>query len=64
MWAHSPSTFCVAFLCVAAAVVTAAFPGEAAALEDQLVPAQDEAVLLGAARAHGAVIWSHGRSLQ
>jgi len=65
MLARSPCTFCVAFLCmVAAAVTAAAFPVEAAAAQDQLVPAQDEASLLGAERAHGAVIWSHGRSLQ
>src|SRR5271156_639358 len=65
MLARSPCTFCVAFLCMVAAVVTAgAFPVAAAAAQDQLVPAQDEASLLGAARAQGVVIWSHGRSLQ
>jgi pimeloyl-ACP methyl ester carboxylesterase len=37
-------------------------PGSRA--QDQLVPAQDEASLLGAAQAQGAVVWSHGRSLQ
>jgi pimeloyl-ACP methyl ester carboxylesterase len=65
MLARSPCTVCVAFICMATAVVIAsAFPVEAAAAQDQLVPAQDEASLLGAARAQGAVIWSHGRSLQ
>jgi pimeloyl-ACP methyl ester carboxylesterase len=65
MLARSLCTFRVAFLCMMAAAVTAAaFPVEAAAAQDQLVPAQDEAILLGAARAQGAVIWSHGRSLQ
>ena len=46
-----------------AAVVAAAAPsvGTAAA---QMVPAQDAASLLGGERAQGAVIWSHGRSLQ
>jgi pimeloyl-ACP methyl ester carboxylesterase len=48
----------------AALVIASAFPVEAAAAQDQLVPAQDEASLLGATRAQGAVIWSHGRSLQ
>src|SRR5579871_6258524 len=65
MLARSPCTFRVAFFCVVAAMVTAAaFPAEVAAAQDQLVPAQDEASLLGGERAHGAVIWSHGRSLQ
>jgi pimeloyl-ACP methyl ester carboxylesterase len=65
MLARSPCTFCVAFFSMVATVVTAAaFPVEAAAAQDQLVPAQDETSLLGAARAQGAVIWSHGRSLQ
>jgi pimeloyl-ACP methyl ester carboxylesterase len=65
MLARSRCTFCLAFLCIVAAAVTAsAIPIEAAGAQDQLVPAQDEASLLGAARAQGAVIWSHGRSLQ
>src|ERR1700742_2611417 len=64
MFARSPSTFCVAFLCMAAAVTAAVLSAQAAAGQDQLVPAQNEASLLGAARAQGAVIWSHGRSLQ
>jgi len=65
MLAPSPCTFCVAFLCMAAAVVTAtASSAQAAAAQYQLVPAQNEPSLLGAARAQGAVIWSHGRSLQ
>jgi pimeloyl-ACP methyl ester carboxylesterase len=65
MLARSPCAFCFAFLCVAAAVVTAAaLSVQTAAAQDQLVPAQNEASLLGAALAQGAVIWSHGRSLQ
>jgi pimeloyl-ACP methyl ester carboxylesterase len=65
MLARSPCTSCVVFLRMVAAVVTAAsLPVEAAAAQDQLVPAQNEAIVLGAARAQGAVIWSHGRSLQ
>jgi pimeloyl-ACP methyl ester carboxylesterase len=48
----------------AAALAVAVFPVEAASAQDQLVPAQEEASLLGATRAQGAVIWSHGRSLQ
>jgi len=35
-----------------------------AAAQTTLVPAQEEASLLGGERAQGAVIWSHGRSLQ
>jgi pimeloyl-ACP methyl ester carboxylesterase len=65
MLARSHCTFCLVFLSmVATAVTTASFPVAAAAAQDQLVPAQDEASLLGTARAQGAVIWSHGRSLQ
>jgi hypothetical protein len=65
MLARSPFTFGVAFLCMAAAVVTAGpLSVQATAAQDQLVPAQDKASLLGAARAQGAVVWSHGRSLQ
>ena len=48
------------------AAIVAAAPqsmGPAAA-QTELVPAQDAASLLGGERAQGAVIWSHGRSLQ
>jgi len=45
-------------------VVAAILPLEPAAAQTQLVPAQDNASLLGGDRAQGAVIWSHGRSLQ
>lgn len=65
MLARSPTTSCVAFSCMVAAIITAlGLPFDAAAAQDQLVPAQDEASLLGGERAQGAVIWSHGRSLQ
>jgi pimeloyl-ACP methyl ester carboxylesterase len=37
---------------------------DTAAAQTALVPAQDAASLLGGERAQGAVIWSHGRSLQ
>jgi pimeloyl-ACP methyl ester carboxylesterase len=49
---------------VAAIVTALGLMLEAASAQDQLVPAQDEASLLGGERAQGAVIWSHGRSLQ
>jgi hypothetical protein len=39
-------------------------PLEMGAARAQLVPAQDAASLVGAIRAQGAVIWSHGRSLE
>src|SRR6202034_1095955 len=61
---RGPRTLPVVFLGAAAIVAVLALPLEAAAAQDQLVPAQDETSLLGAARAQGAVIWSHGRSLQ
>ena len=48
-----------------AAVVAAAVQSvDIAAAQTALVPAQDAASLLGGERAQGAVIWSHGRSLQ
>lgn len=47
-----------------AVVAAAALSSETAAAQAQLVPAQDAASLLGVERAQGAVIWSHGRSLQ
>jgi pimeloyl-ACP methyl ester carboxylesterase len=49
---------------MAAAVAAATLPLETAAMQAELVPAQDAASLLGGERAQGAVIWSHGRSLQ
>jgi pimeloyl-ACP methyl ester carboxylesterase len=45
-------------------VAAAPLSREAAAAHAELVPAQDTASLLGGGRAQGAVIWSHGRSLQ
>jgi hypothetical protein len=45
-------------------VAAAALWREAAAAQAELVPAADAASLLGGGRAQGAVIWSHGRSLQ
>jgi pimeloyl-ACP methyl ester carboxylesterase len=45
-------------------VAAAILPLEPAAAQTQLVPAQDNASLLGGDQAQGAVIWSHGRSLQ
>jgi dienelactone hydrolase len=47
-----------------AAIVAAAQSVDTAAAQTALVPAQDAARLLGGVRAEGAVIWSHGRSLQ
>jgi len=54
----------VAFFCMGTVVAVATLPLEPAAAQTQLVPAQDAASLLGGQRAQGAVIWSHGRSLQ
>jgi dienelactone hydrolase len=45
-------------------VAAATVSREAAAAQAELVPAQDTVSLLGGGRAQGAVIWSHGRSLQ
>jgi pimeloyl-ACP methyl ester carboxylesterase len=63
MLPRSSRTLVIASLCLAV-VVSAVIPFETAAAQPQLVPAQDAASLLGGERAHGAVIWSHGRSLQ
>ena len=63
----SPRFFCTllsAFLSTVTIVAATAFPPEAAGAQAVLVPAQDTASLLGGGRARGAVIWSHGRSLQ
>jgi pimeloyl-ACP methyl ester carboxylesterase len=49
---------------MATVVAAAAVSREAAAAQAELVPAHDTASLLGGGRALGAVIWSHGRSLQ
>ena len=54
----------VASLCIAAVIAAAALSLEMSAAQAQLVPAQDAASLVGAKRAQGAVIWSHGRSLE
>jgi pimeloyl-ACP methyl ester carboxylesterase len=64
MLPRSSRTLSVVFFGVVVIVAALAFPLDAAAAQDQLVPAQDEASLLGGERAQGAVIWSHGRSLQ
>jgi pimeloyl-ACP methyl ester carboxylesterase len=52
------------FLLLAAAVAAAVQSPDTAAAQTELLPAQEAASLLGGARAEGAVIWSHGRSLQ
>jgi alpha-beta hydrolase superfamily lysophospholipase len=59
----------VASLFIAAVIAAAALLLEMSAAQAQLVPAQlvptqDAASLVGAKRAQGAVIWSHGRSLE
>ena len=64
MLPHWPRAVLVIFLCMAAVVAAATRPLETAAVQVELVPAQDAASLLGGERAQGAVIWSHGRSLQ
>jgi hypothetical protein len=51
-------------LLLAVVVAAAAQSLDTAAAQTELVPAQEAASLLGGARAQGAVIWSHGRSLQ
>ena len=53
-----------AVLFLAAVVAAAALLLDIAVAQTALVPAQDAASLLGGERAEGAVIWSHGRSLQ
>ena len=53
----------VASLCMAAFIAAAILPLEMGAAQAQRVRAQDAASLLGAERAQGVVIWSHGRSL-
>jgi pimeloyl-ACP methyl ester carboxylesterase len=59
-----PPTLLVASCCMGMVVAAAILPLEPAAAQTQLVPAQDNASLLGGDQAQGAVIWSHGRSLQ
>jgi pimeloyl-ACP methyl ester carboxylesterase len=54
----------VASFCIGTIVAAATVSREAAAAQAELVSAQDTASLLGGGRAQGAVIWSHGRSLQ
>jgi pimeloyl-ACP methyl ester carboxylesterase len=51
-------------LFIAAVFAAAAQSFETATAQTALVPAQQAASLLGGERAQGAVIWSHGRSLQ
>jgi pimeloyl-ACP methyl ester carboxylesterase len=64
MLSNSPRVILVAACCMAALVAAAALPLDSAAAQTELVPAQDAARLTGGERAQGAVIWSHGRSLQ
>jgi hypothetical protein len=64
MLPHSLRTILVASFCTAAFLVATALPHETAAAQTELVPAQDAAGLIGGEGAQGAVIWSHGRSLQ
>ena len=59
-----PPVLRVVSFCMGMVVAAATLPLEPAAAQTQLVPAQDAASLLGGERAQGAVIWSHGRSLQ
>src|ERR1700693_455477 len=59
-----PRTLLVASLYMAASVAAATLSPGTVAAQTQRVPAQDAASLLGGGRALGAVIWSHGRSLQ
>jgi pimeloyl-ACP methyl ester carboxylesterase len=54
--------FVVSFMGVL--IAAAAFSFRPAAAQPQLVPADVSATLLGAERARGAVVWSHGCSLQ
>jgi pimeloyl-ACP methyl ester carboxylesterase len=53
-----------AILLIAAFVAAAALPLHTISAQTALMAAQDTASLLGGERAQGAVIWSHGRSLQ
>jgi dienelactone hydrolase len=57
-------TLLSAFLSTVMIVAATAFPLKTVVAQVTLVPAQDTASLLGGGRARGAVIWSHGRSLQ
>jgi pimeloyl-ACP methyl ester carboxylesterase len=62
MLPHPPRALLVLYM--AAILAAAALSPRTAAAQTQFVPAQDAASLLGGGRALGAVIWSHGRSLQ
>jgi pimeloyl-ACP methyl ester carboxylesterase len=64
MLPHPSRPLLVASLYMAAIIAAAALSLGTAAARNQLAPAQDAASLLGGERARGAVIWSHGRSLQ
>jgi len=64
MLLRSPRILLVASLSLAAIVAAAALPLGGAAAQTRLVPAEAAASLLGGGQARGAVIWSHGRSLQ
>jgi pimeloyl-ACP methyl ester carboxylesterase len=63
MFTRSPHIYLIASLRVVAALAPG-IPLPTAAAQNQLVPAQEAASLLGVEHAQGAVIWSHGRSLQ
>jgi pimeloyl-ACP methyl ester carboxylesterase len=64
MLSHFRRIIPVGSFCIAAFVAATALPLATAAAQAELVPAQDAAGLIGGERAQGAVIWSHGRSLQ
>ena len=59
-WLTRPLKTCLA----AALTVIALVPAAAAQAPMTLIPAQEQATLRGPARAEGAVIWSHGRSIE
>jgi pimeloyl-ACP methyl ester carboxylesterase len=53
-----------AALCGAAVLGAAGVPVTPARAQMDLLPAQDKSTLLGPAKAKGAIIWSHGRSVE
>jgi pimeloyl-ACP methyl ester carboxylesterase len=59
-----PRTIFAASSCLAIFVTPAILPLAIATAQTELVATQETASLLGGGRAQGAVIWSHGRSLQ
>jgi dienelactone hydrolase len=54
----------IALLLGAMLVAAAALPHDAGAAEMELLPAQDATTLFGPHGAKGAIVWSHGRSLE